>query len=343
MPKLKILVIRLSAMGDLVVTTPVLRALHQQLRAEVHVVTKTAFAPIVAHNPYLHRVHVWSAGVVSKLKAERFDLVVDLHGTIRSHLLRVRLGAATIGFRKRNLEKALLLWGVDLLQREHLVDRYFSALRDTGVRPDGEGLDYFPTAAELAAASSAACGSGPAYVVIVLGATHFTKRMPAGLVCEVIRRLGRRVVLLGGTDVVELSREITGASVAGEVLDLCGALPLRVSLAVLAKAEAVITGDTGLMHVGAALRKPMVVVWGSTAPAIGLYPYYPGDAAGAYRDAEVGGLACRPCSRIGFAACPRGHFRCMHDQRASHIVAQVEAVLETVGVGATTVDKRSGT
>ncbi len=351
-PAPKILVVRLSAMGDLVVTTPILRVLHEQLGSEVHLVTKAAFAPIVAHVPYISKLHLWSEGIVPALRSEGYDLVVDLHGSIRSHLLRIRLGVQTIGFRKRNVEKLLLSRGVDLLGTQHLVDRYFAALRPAGVVDDGRGLDYFPTAEETAAAQAHTGDFSEDYIAIVLGATHFTKRMPAELVAEVILRLGRPIVLLGGQDVLQLAAEVltkvasrSGSGPGGEarVLDLCGALPLRHSIAVLAKAEAVIAGDTGLMHVAAALRKRMVVVWGNTAPSIGMYPYYPAGPQRMYRSAEVLGLGCRPCSRIGYAACPLGHFKCMREQRAGQIVSQMRELLSDGHVARATVGKRSGT
>ncbi len=334
-------------MGDLVVTTPILRALHEQLGAEVHLVTRAAFAPIVAHAPYVHQVHLWGDGAVGLLRAEAFDLVVDLHGSIRSHLLRMRLGVESIGFRKRNLEKTLLSRGIDLLGAEHLVDRYFGAVHTIGVTDDEAGLDYFTTKAELGRAGVLTEAFSEGYVAIVLGATHFTKRMSAELVAGILMGSPKPVVLLGGSDVVALAEEVL-AKVTGQeaprVLNLCNALELRDSIAVLAKAAAVVAGDTGLMHVSAALRRPMVVVWGNTSPAIGMYPRYPIHALGLYRNAEVLGLECRPCSRIGFPACPRGHFRCMLDQRADKIVAQLEEVLEAGAlVGGATVDNRGET
>ena len=321
-------------MGDLIVTTPVYRGLYTQLGAEVHLVTKPQFAPIVAHNPYIARLHLWDERETpALLKAEGFDLVVDLHGSIRSHLLRARLGAPVIGFRKRNLEKSLLPRGINLLGREHLVDRYFFALRHLGVHNDGAGLDYYVQPGEAREAAERTAPVGADYVAIVLGATHFTKRMLPGLVAETIGRLDLPVVLLGGDDVRELAAAVEAGLGAGApaVLNLCGALALRTSIAVLAKASGVIAGDTGLMHVTAALRRPMVVVWGNTASPIGMYPYYPAGEHAPYADAEVRGLDCRPCSRIGYAACPRGHFRCMREQRAEAIAAPLRRLMGASG------------
>ena len=316
----KILCIRLSAMGDLIVTTPIYRVLHEQLGAEVHLVAKPVFAPVVAHNPHVARLIAYREGVGAELAREGYDLVVDLHGSIRSHLLRARLGVPTVGFRKRNLEKSLLPRGIDLLGGEHLLHRYFFALRYLGVRDDGRGLDYYVQPAEAAAAAGHTAPTGGDYVAVVLGATHYTKRMPPALVAEAIGRLDRPVVLLGGADVTALAAEVIARLPPGApVLDLCDRLPLRESIAVLAEAAGVVAGDTGLMHVTAALRRPMVVVWGNTAPAIGMYPWYPAADRARWASAEVLGLDCRPCSRIGFAACPRGHFRCMREQRAAAI------------------------
>ena len=323
-------------MGDLIVTTPIYRVLHEQLAAEVHLVTKPAFAPVVAHNPYLARLISYREGIGAELAREGYDLVVDLHGSIRSHLLRGRLGVPTVGFRKRNLEKSLLPRGIDWLGGEHLLDRYFYALRHLGVRDDGRGLDYAVQPAEAAAARAQTAAVGGDYVAVVLGATHFTKRMPAPLVAEAIRGLDRPVVLLGGADVTALAREVEALlAPPARVLNLCARLPLRDSIAVLAAAAGVIAGDTGLMHVAAALRRPMVVVWGNTAPAIGMYPWYPRAERRPWAGAEVLGLDCRPCSRIGYAACPRGHFRCMRDQRAAAIAGPLLGLMAAArgGVG----------
>ena len=329
---MKVLCLRLSAIGDVVVTTPVLRALHRQLGAEVHVLTKAAPGLMLVGNPHVRRVWTYplSLGDWARLRAERFDLVVDLHCNARTHALRLRLGRPAVGYRKRNSAKAALVRrGVDRLGREHLAERYFRALAPLGVVYDGEGLDYFVQPGERASALLALPRAlrGGDFVAVALGATHATKRMPAELVTRVLRALGGRAVLLGGDDVVDLAREVADALRreadfalgGGEVVDLVGGLELRVSCAVVAEARAVLSPDTGLMHVAAALGKPQVSVWGSTVPAFGMYPLRAAGAGGEAVEAGVGGLACRPCSRIGYAACPRGHFRCMRDQDAAAI------------------------
>lgn len=315
-------------------TTPVFRALATQLGAEVHLLTKRQFQSVVADNPYLRNTYCWSEGaVVPQLRSERYDLIVDLHGNLRSHLLTMRLGVPAVGFRKRNLEKSLLGRGIDLLGRMHLVDRYFRSLRPLGVRDDGEGLDYSVRDAEVAAAERLTTSLGRGYVAVVLGATHVTKRMTTGFIAEVVERLDRPTVLLGGPDVRELAAAVSGQleGRGAVMLNLCGSVPLRDSIAVLAKASGVVTGDTGLMHAAAALGRPMVVVWGNTVPQLGLYPYYAKAEVGRCAYAEVGGLGCRPCSRIGYESCPRGHFKCMHEQQATGTVEHLRRLMASSG------------
>ena len=333
----KFLCIRLTALGDMVVTTPVYRALKQQLGAEVHVLTRPGTAQMLSGNPHVDVIlNYEQPDLIGKLRSEGYDLVIDLHCNARSHKLRLALGLPVVGYYKRNIDKLLLRRGINRFGQEHLVHRYFKALAPLGIRYDGEGLDYFIAADERESAQEAiaAAGrkqrvdlSGP-WTAMVIAGTHFTKRMPASLILKVIEHSEQPIVLLGGPDVAELAAEVEAKASGERLINLVNQLPLRVSCAVLAKAESVIATDTGLMHVAAALRKPIVAVWGSTAPPYGMYPFVPEAHASSIRHAEVEGLSCHPCSKIGYPACPRGHFRCMHDQRPAEIAA---AARELVG------------
>ena len=327
---MKILCIRLRAIGDVVVTTPVYRALKRQLGAEVHVLVQAVPGLVLAHNPYLDRVipHGSPEAEASRLRAAGYDLVVDLHCNLRSHRLRLALGLPAVGYRKRNLEKWLLTRGVDVLGREHLVDRYFRALAPLGIADDGEGLDYFPQPEELATARGKVedtTGAPPprAFTALVLAATRHTKRPTAELAAGIITRSPRPVVLFGGGDVRALADEVVAKLEPGgpAVVDTCGRLCLRESCALLGEAASVVTPDTGLMHVAAALDRPIVTLWGNTAPGFGMYAFNARARPGRVVDAAVPGLDCHPCSRIGYEECPRGHFRCMRDQDPAEIAA----------------------
>ncbi|MBL7798478.1 MAG: glycosyltransferase family 9 protein [Saprospiraceae bacterium] len=313
---MKILLIRFSSIGDIVLTTPVARCLKQQLDAEVHFITKRAFAPVLEPNPHVDRVFSFEKKLSETLPAlhrERYDWVLDLHHNLRSARVKWSLGRPARSFDKLNLEKWLLVHtGIDRLPDRHIVHRYMATAEHLGVRYDGQGLDYFIPESEEVDVRGFAPGLMPgAYVAFAIGANHATKRMPEEKIADVCRRIPSPVLLLGGK-----SEQAAGARIAAtagaHVHDLCGRLSLHQSASVLRQSARVATHDTGLMHMAAALRKPIVSLWGNTVPKFGMYPFYP-DGMLADTTFEVTGLPCRPCSKIGYDRCPKGHFRCMND------------------------------
>lgn len=320
---MKILVLRFSSIGDIVLTTPVIRCLKKQLGADIHYLTKKPFASILEANPYCNKVFTFEKelkpNLVSSLQSENYDWVIDLHHNLRSLRLKWSLGKPARSFNKLNLEKWLLVnTGWNLLPDRHIVDRYMDTVSHLGVQYDGEGLDYFiPPEVTL---SEGILPETP-FVAFAIGATHATKRLPEDKIVAICQSLSQPVVLLGGNAEAEEGRRIAEASGA-HVVNLCGRLNLHQSALVAQQSERVITHDTGLMHIAAALQKPIISVWGSTVPAFGMYPFYP---TGMQKNTsmEVLGLSCRPCSKIGHAECPKGHFRCMQNQDVTTILGSV--------------------
>lgn len=321
---MKILLLRFSSIGDIVLTTPVARCLKKQLGAEVHFLTKKAFGSLLSPNPYIDRVFTFEKEideVLPLLKAGHYDLIVDLHHNLRSLRLKLALGRPARSFDKLNFEKWLLVnLKVNRLPDVHIVQRYLSTVAHLGVRDDGEGLDYFiPPEEEVVVSDFSALLSEGNYIAFVLGATHATKRLPFDKMIEICRNLDQPVVLLGGK-----SEQATGERILGSnVVNLCGRLSLHQSASFVRQAGKVLTHDTGLMHIAAAFRKKIVSVWGNTVPSFGMYPFYP---TGIHLNTsiEVEGLSCRPCSKIGFDACPKGHFRCMNDISVPAIIAALK-------------------
>ncbi len=318
----KILIIRFSSIGDIVLTTPVVRCLKKQTGVEVHYLTKQAFQAVLAANPYIDKVWTFRkevTEVLPQLRAEGFDVVIDLHRNLRSLRVRMALwGVRSYAFNKLNFEKWLMVnWKINRLPDRHIVDRYLDTVRPLNVVNDGAGLDYFIPAEDEVDAANFLQARLPAglpplpYTAFVTGAAHATKRLPEAKIIAVCRLLQQPVVLLGGPDEAESGARI--ASAAGlHVVNACGALKLNQSASMVRQAARVISHDTGLMHIAAALGKDLVSIWGNTIPAFGMVPYYP---VGVNRNTsvEVLGLSCRPCSKIGFAECPKGHFRCMQE------------------------------
>ncbi len=325
---MKILLLRFSSIGDIVLTTPVARCLKRQLGAEVHFLTKRAFAPILEPNPNVDRVFSFEkemGEIVPVLHQERYDWVVDLHHNLRTFRLKLALGRPARSFEKLNFEKWLLVnTGIDRLPDVHIVQRYLATVTHLGVKYDGKGLDFFvPEQEKISLATLSPLLSTGNYVAFVIGATHATKRLPPEKIVEVVRQINGPVVLLGGPAEAEAGQFIASQS-GPHVLNTCGQLSLLQSASVVQQAAKIVTHDTGLMHVAAAFGKEIVSVWGSTVPKFGMYPFFAA-ATGSNTTIEVADLRCRPCSKIGFDRCPKGHFRCMNDLHAEQIAAEANS------------------
>lgn len=310
---MKILVLRFSSIGDIVLTTPVVRCLKKQTGAEVHFLTKSGFSSILTPNPYIDKVISFDKDVdevLPDLQSAHYDLVIDLHRNLRSLRVKLTLGCPARSFNKLNLEKWLLVnTGIDLLPAVHIVDRYMDTLRGLDVHYDGAGLDYFiPPGEEVRPEDLSPGLMAGRYIAFVLGATHATKRLPLQKAQEICREIDLPVVLLGGKS----EQAAAAALVGSNLVNLCGQLTLHQSASVLRQSAKVLTHDTGLMHIAAAFSKQIVSLWGNTVPKFGMYPLYP-TGVDMNTSVEVTGLRCRPCSKIGFDVCPKRHFRCMND------------------------------
>ncbi len=330
---MKILIVRFSSIGDIVLTTPVVRCLKQQTGATIHYLTFSRFAQVVEHNPAIDKLYTIEkdlSEVVPQLRRERYNLVVDLHNNLRTLLLKMRLRRRSIGFRKLNVQKYLLVrLGIDRLPPVHIVDRYLETVQSLGVTNDGLGLEY-----HLAPAVPESIGKllpapwSDGFVAIVTGGRYATKIYPADLLAEVVRQLPLPVVLLGGPEDQQRAQEVTNAAPKQKVLNGCGSFSLHESAMVVSKAKLVITNDTGLMHIAAAFGKKIISVWGNTVPQFGMYPYMPHKPSHYSKIVEVKGLPCRPCSKIGYQQCPEKHFSCMHEIKPNTIT---ETALQMLG------------
>lgn len=309
---MKLLLLRFSSIGDIVLTTPVARCLKRQLGAEVHFLTKKNFEGLLTPNPYIDRVFSFEkdpARVLPELQAERYDLVIDLHHNLRSLRVKLALGRPARSFDKLNLEKWLMVnFKINRLPDRHIVERYMDTVSHLGVGYDGAGLDYFiPPDQEVRVSDYTPMLAPDNYVAFVLGATHATKRLPPEKAAAICRHIDQPIVLLGG----KAEQEAASAIVGSNIVNLCGRLSLHQSASFVRQSCKVLTHDTGLMHIAAAFHKKIVSVWGNTIPEFGMYPFYPTNV-NFNTSFETKGLSCRPCSKIGFDRCPKGHFRCMN-------------------------------
>lgn len=333
---MKFLIIRFSSIGDIVLTTPVVRCLKTQLvTAEVHYLTKAAFRPILAANPYVDQVHSLDEDLdrlIADLQKEDFDYVIDLHHNLRTLRVKRGLKKQSFSFDKLNIEKWILTnFKIHKLPDRHIVDRYMDTLSTFGIKNDGAGLDYFIPPADELKTTDIPTSHQAGYIGVVIGAAHATKRLPLHKLETICRESHHPLVLLGGPEDAETAQKLTAIDPI-KIYNACGQFNLNESAGLVRQAKLIVTHDTGLMHIAAAFKRPIISIWGNTVPEFGMYPYYGnnylfhygqggqrlfGDLP--YQIMEIRPLSCRPCSKIGYEKCPKGHFKCMEQQQVERI------------------------
>jgi heptosyltransferase-2 len=327
---MKFLLIRFSSIGDIVLTTPVIRCLKKQLSgAEIHFLTKDSFRSVIEYNPYIDKLHVLAHSselMMHELKEENYDYVIDLHHNIRTLGVKKELGKRSFSFHKLNIEKYIYTTlKVNILPKLHIVDRYLATVRSFGVKNDGAGLDYFITSKDETHKHDIPASHHAGYIACVTGAAHGTKKWPVAKWKEFAGKLDHPMIIIGGNEDADAGREIASADPV-KIYNACGKFSINESADLIRKAKVVVTHDTGMMHIAAAYKRPIVSLWGNTVPSFGMYPYY-GDNFLAknnpYDILQVNKLWCRPCSKIGYDKCPLGHFKCMQKIEVDNVLAAV--------------------
>ncbi|OFY86291.1 MAG: glycosyl transferase [Bacteroidetes bacterium RIFCSPLOWO2_12_FULL_35_15] len=310
----KILIIRFSSIGDIVLTTPVIRCIKEQKpEIEIHYLTKKSFKGILENNPYLTKIHILEKNVkdvISELKKEKFDFVIDLHNNLRSSRIKINLGKPSSSFKKLNFKKWILVnFKINKMPALHIVDRYMQTVEKLGINNDNKGLDYFIPEKDEIQITSLPSVHQKGYIGFVIGAKHFTKQLPTEKIISICKKINQPIILLGGKEDIAKAYEIEKA-IGTNIYNACGKYNLNQSASLIKHAKKIITHDTGLMHIAAAFKKEIISVWGNTVPAFGFTPYL---ADLNSKMVEVKNLSCRPCSKIGYDKCPKGHFKCMVD------------------------------
>jgi len=293
------------------------------MECELHVLTKKQYAGIYRNNPHVDEVYFFEKDlteILPELKKQAFDFVVDLQKNMRSFKVRRALKRPSASFPKLNRQKWLLVnFKMDIMPDVHIVDRYFESVKNLGIKNDEKGLDFFIPETAFVLPTDISLRLEKDFIAFAIGGQHFTKMMPAEKTASILSKLDIPVVLLGGKEDSKKGEEILKLTTNKHVYNVCGRFSLDQSASLVRQAKVVISNDTGLMHIAAAFNKPIVSLWGNTVPEFGMYPYLPGMENRSFL-AEVKGLKCRPCSKLGFKKCPKGHFKCMIDQDEELIV-----------------------
>ena len=329
-----VLVVRFSAIGDVLLTTPLLRAIRAKWAgARVTVLTKRQYVPLVSDNPNVTEVFGIAPGdtvrdVAKLVRRVEYTHILDLQGGLRTAPLRLIAGGPWSGFSQRRLARAFLIRFKRNTYREHVPvpERYFEAAADLGIEPDGGPPELFlhPAAEEKAAAWLARAGVGQRpFVAVAPGAAHATKRWPVehwvGLVRQIVST-GADIVALGGPDDSALGAELA-AHGGSSVASAAGELGLQETGAVIKRAAALISGDTGVMHMATGVGTPVVALFGPTVRQFGFFPY------NAHASVVERDLGCRPCSSHGSARCPLEHHLCMREIHPDMVMTTLSRTL----------------
>lgn len=330
---MKVLIIRFSSIGDIVLTTPVARCLKQQRpEAEVHYLTKSAYATLLVNDPYIDKLHYLRDDldeVIEELAKEKFDYVIDLHNNLRTLRVKRALKVTAYSFPKLNAKKWLLTnLKINMMPDKSIVERYLETVKPLQVHNDGKGLHYYLPDDKKLTNNDIPMSHWGGYVGCVIGGSYNTKKLPIEQWRKFCSLVPYPVVLLGGPEDQYDGSEIA-ADDSVKIYNSCGKFNLNESAELVKIARVIVSNDTGLMHVAAAFQKPIISLWGNTSPEMGMFPYY------GYNNlkeriapqsfiVENKQLGCHPCSKIGYNKCPRGHFKCMKELDMNVVSEQVK-------------------
>jgi ADP-heptose:LPS heptosyltransferase len=340
---MRLLFIRFSSIGDIVFTTPAIRAAKQQLPGvEIHFLTKQNMKAVTEANPNIDHFHYLEKDLsttIHQLQLINFDYVIDLHKNFRTYKIKRALGVPSLTYKKLSWQKLLLTkLHLNFMPVRHISDRCVDTLKKLGVINDGKGLDYFvPNQIQLNTNALPASHKN-GYIALVIGASFATKKLPIEKLQELCVLLKYPIVLVGGKEDT-LEGEAVAKVDPCKIFNACGKFSLHESAFIVQQSKTVISHDTGFLYIACAYHKKTVAIWGATSPALQVEPYYPSielnsgnarsaQAAEMYYNAIVPNLSCQPCSNYGTKQCPQGHFACMRQQNITAIAAKANGYFE---------------
>lgn len=327
--EMKVLVICGESIGDVVFSTPVIRALKVQVDdILLHGLFAKQSSFLLDENPYIDKIHLQDRSLWrtwSDLKSEKFDIVVNLRTDRLSKMLTTLLAPSTYAFNPQNLKNWLMVnFKINKLRNMHLTDQMLKATEPLGIKADELGLDYFIPDKDMVSLDWLPEAFQNGYVAFPISAPYATRKLPVDKMIELCDKINKPVVLLGTKQDAENGKVIQaffdrGLSLGWEkglfelnkrtvVYDACGKFNFNQMASIIKQSNAVFAFDSDFIPVASALRKEIFGLWGNTISLFGRYPYRT-----RFTVLESNSVMCRPCSSKGFDRCPKGHFRCMRD------------------------------
>lgn len=330
-PDFKFLIIRFSSIGDVILTTPLIRCLRAAYpESQIDFLVKKEFAIVLSQNPHINSIITFDKkagkGELSKIRnlirMNGYTHILDIQKNLRSIYISAGSGAKVSSFSKKLFARDMLIrFNINIYKEiKPVYLRYFESVANLGVTYDNCGTEVFPSISESEKITGILAQNNylPQFPLLVIapGAQWENKRWPverfaaaAETFCE---QTGAKTILIGGSGDIEICNSVQSL-MKSTVLNLAGKLSLMGSAALLGKASMVFTNDTGMLHMAQAMKAPVVAVYGPTTRELGFFPI-PENSRVAETD-----VSCRPCTQKGLHYCPKTHFRCMNDIKPAKV------------------------
>lgn len=289
----KILIIRLSSIGDIILTSPIIRCVKQQKNVEIHFLVKSEYSILLQSNPHIEKVFCLKGNLnklTSDLQKEHYDLIFDLHNNIRSSWIKLHLALPSYTINKKNWQKYMLIYFNWNFLNNHVVDRYFEVVKKINISNDGNGLEYF-----FHKNTKVNFDVKQVFIAWSIGGSSSNKKLSKKQIIDVCKKMSYPVVLLGGSFEKSLGDNIIQELNNEKIYNFCGSISLDQSAYLISHSALVLSNDTGLMHVAAAFKKPIISFWGCTKPSQGFEPYMGVDGS----KQLITPRSKRPCSKYG--------------------------------------------
>jgi len=296
----KILIIRFSSIGDIILTSPVIRCIKQQKNIKIHFLVKSEYSILLESNPHLDKVFCFTDNLnnlISDLKSENYDLIIDLHNNIRSLWIKLRLALPNYTIEKKTWQQYMLIYFNWNFLHNHVVDRYFEVVKNISIINDHNGLEYF-----FNKKTTVNFDVSQLFIAWSIGGSSTNKQLSKMQIVEVCSQLSYPVILLGGSSEESLGDDIVKESNHDKIYKFCGSISLDQSAYLIKHSVLVLSNDTGLMHVAASFKKPIISFWGCTKPDLGFSPYMSIDGS----KQLITPKSKKPCSKYGKSCRFRG-------------------------------------
>lgn len=336
----KILVIRLSSIGDIILSSPLIRLLRRRFPyAKIDMVVCREFEELISFNHNINQVILFErktglGGLLrlcKKVREEQYDLIIDIHKKLRSFIICLTSGAKQLlSYNKHSFLRFLLVkfkinW---YSYTPFIANLYLKSLEKFGIEDDGEGLEFYITTSKdmsvLELLRKEGIDKNALLIGIAPGAHWYTKRWLKERFIELanllIQRNNAKIIIFGGNEEVELSNEIK-ISLLDTPIIAAGKLSLMETGALLKRCKLLITNDTGIMHISAAVKTPIVAIFGPTVKEFGYYPYRIPHRVISKE------LPCKPCTTTGSSKCKINTFDCMRLISTNEVLEAAEELL----------------